>query len=293
RVAQVCRISYGGARDVVNRSDSLLYFQNTTETSGQRYANFPAPYINALRDYQQQNGINSFKRAADQFASTVEGQSLAHGLRAEYEDRLHEYEKTQRGYLTPGQAGELMNVGTAYLVRHGLMTDVPPDDQTSGRVEIFVRPRGVSAETVRRTMDWAHTAFTDPIEAPEQKFYATSEVEKALGCSRRAIIQMTNHGYIPTWRFEAESGATNRKFPQEYVDALGAHLRAHNRLGLIDAAEQFAREHPQAHTLIRGQFELGLHRIAKEGDGAIPREQLGQYLDMKQGQFWRVFGPKP
>ncbi|MFI5275416.1 MAG: hypothetical protein ACHQT5_01170 [Candidatus Saccharimonadales bacterium] len=293
RAARLFGISYDGVRDVLKRTDSLLNFQNTPEASRNRVTNLPAPYMNALRDFQQQNGIGQFKRAADRFANTLEGQSLAHGLRAEHEDRLREFEKAQNGFLTPAQAADLMNVSPAYLIQHGLVTDLPPADEQTGRIENFVRPQGVSVETVRQTMEWTHTAFDDPMPVPEAVYYPSSEAEKVLGCGRRAVVQMATHGYIPNWRFEAESGASNRRYPQEYVDALGEHIRTHNKMDLIDAADQFAHEHPDAHTLLRGQFELGLHRLAKDGDGYIPREQLAGYFHLPQGQFWRTFGPKP
>ena len=293
RVAQIFDISYGGVRDVLYRSDSLLHFQNAPEGTGQRITNLPAPYINALREYQQQNGIRSFKKAADGFANTPEGQSLAFGLRAEHEDRIREYERDQRGFLTLSQAGEIMNVGPGFLQRHGLVSDVPPAADDTGRIETFVRARGVSGDTVRQTIEWSHAAFKNPMEVPESVYLPSSEVEKTLGCSRRAIIQMTNHGYIPNWRFEAESGRSNRRYPQEYVEELGEHLRSHARMDLIAAAEQFAHEHPDAHTMIRGQFEIGLHRLAQETEGHIPQKQLSEYLHIPQGQFWRTFGPKP
>ena len=293
QVAQVVGLSYSGVTEVVRRNDSLLSFHNAPEDTGQRYASFPAPYINALKDFQQQNGINAFTKAADQFAQTVEGQSLAQGLRAEHEDRIREYEKAQDGYLTPSQAGELMNVSLAYLIQHGLVTNIPSDDPQTGRIETFVIPRGVSAETVRQTMEWTHTAFTNPVEVPETVYAPSSDVEKELGCSRRAVLQMANNGYIPNWRFEAESGRSNRRYPPDYVAALGEHLRTHTKQDLIEAAEDFARAHPHDHTAIRGQFELGLDRLAKQGEGYIPREQLANYLHLPQGQFWRTFGPKP
>lgn len=293
RVAQIFGISYGGVRDVLARSDSLLRVQNAPEATGQRITNLPAPYIHALQAYQQQNGIRSFKKAADGFANSQEGQRFAYGLRAEYEDRIREHERAQRGYLTLSQAGELMNVGPGYLQRHGLVSDVPPPEEQTGRIETFVRARGVSADTVRETMEWSHTAFKNPMEVPEGVYLPSSEVEKTLGCSRRAIIQMTNHGYIPNWRFEAESGRSNRRYPQEYVEELGEYLRSHSKLDLIAAAEQFAHEHPDDHTLIRGQFEIGLHRLARENEGFIPRQPLADYLHLPQGQFWRTFGTKP